>query len=114
MKKRIKVVQQLQQQKGLHYGEIDGIAGLVTVGGLARIAGINQQWPKTRQITVFIQMEVNDRGAGNPGRTGHRLMEAAKMQQLCCKCRATNISQKGGSIIEELTESLPIVLHNKR
>lgn len=70
MKKRIKVVQQLQQQKGLHYGEIDGIAGLVTVGGLARIAGINQQWPKTRQITVFIQMEVNDRGAGNPRRTG--------------------------------------------
>jgi len=62
MKRRIRVVQQLLQEKGNYSGSIDGIAGPVTMKGLARIDGIDSRLPKTRQITTFIQMEANERG----------------------------------------------------
>jgi hypothetical protein len=62
MNKRNRVVQQLLQEKGLYNGTIDGIAGPVTMKGLARINGIDSRLPKTRQIATFIQMVANERG----------------------------------------------------
>ncbi len=62
MKRRIRVVQQILQEKGYYSGSIDGIAGPLTMQGLARIDGIDSRLPKTRQITTFIQMEANERG----------------------------------------------------
>jgi hypothetical protein len=56
MKNRIRIVQKFLQQKGLYNGTVDGIAGPVTMAGLARVEGLNPLWPKTRQLTGFIQI----------------------------------------------------------
>lgn len=61
MRKRIKIVQQLLQKKGLYDGNIDGIAGPITMRALAGIDGINSSLPKTRQITTYIQIAANER-----------------------------------------------------
>ncbi len=61
MKKRIKIVQQLLQERELYNGAIDGIAGPITMRGLARIEGLNSRWPKTRQLIGFIQIAANER-----------------------------------------------------
>ncbi len=61
MKKRIKVVQKLLQDKGLYAGAIDGIAGPVTMAGLSRVEGLNRQWPKNRQLIGFIQIAASER-----------------------------------------------------
>lgn len=62
MKKRIKLVQKFLQYQGLYKGAIDGIAGPATMAGLARVKGLNRRWPKTRQLTGFIQMTANEHG----------------------------------------------------
>lgn len=62
MKRRVRIVQQILQEKGFYNGAIDGIAGPVTMHGLAQIEGIDSRLPKTRQVTTFIQMEANERG----------------------------------------------------
>ncbi len=62
MKKRIKLVQKFLQDKGLYSGAIDGIAGPVTMAGLARVKGLNRRWPKTRQLTGFIQVIAKEQG----------------------------------------------------
>ena len=60
MKKRIKVVQRFLQDKGLYAGAIDGIAGPVTMEGLARVEGLNRQWSKNRRLTGFIQITAKE------------------------------------------------------
>jgi hypothetical protein len=64
MKQRIKLVQQLLKKKGLYDGAIDGIAGPLTMRGLAQVEGIDSELPKTRQITRFIQINASERGIG--------------------------------------------------
>jgi peptidoglycan hydrolase-like protein with peptidoglycan-binding domain len=50
MKKRIKIVQQLLQEKGLYDGIIDGIAGPVTMSGLSRFEELDKRWSGSRQL----------------------------------------------------------------
>jgi hypothetical protein len=52
----------LLQDKGLYGGKIDGIAGPLTMAGLAQIEGLNRHWPKTRQFTAFIQIIAKENG----------------------------------------------------
>jgi hypothetical protein len=61
MKKRIKIVQRLLQEKGLYDGIIDGIAGPVTMRGLARFEELHMQWSKSRQLIGFIQIAANEK-----------------------------------------------------
>lgn len=61
MKKRIKTVQTILNEKGMYEGAIDGIAGPKTMAALASVDGMNHDLPKTRQITTFIQMAANEK-----------------------------------------------------
>lgn len=61
MKKRIRIVQQLLQERGLYDGIIDGIAGPVTMRGLARFEEINRRWSKNRQLIGLIQIAANEK-----------------------------------------------------
>jgi hypothetical protein len=66
MQKRIKIVQKFLKDKGLYSGTVDGIAGPVTMAGLARVEGLNPLWPRTRQLTGFIQITAKELGI-DPG-----------------------------------------------
>jgi len=61
MKKRIKTVQQLLKEKGLYNGALDGIIGPKTMAGLSKVKEVDSSLPKTRQITMFIQISANER-----------------------------------------------------
>ncbi|MEX2564906.1 MAG: M15 family metallopeptidase [Cyclobacteriaceae bacterium] len=62
MKKKIRIIQELLQQKGLYRGRVDGIFGPATLGALNQVSGLNNAWPNTRKMTAFIQMAANEKG----------------------------------------------------
>lgn len=60
MKKRIKVVQQFLQKKGLYRGSIDGIAGPMTMAAISREEELNPQWSKNRLVIGYIQIAAKE------------------------------------------------------
>ena len=62
MKKRIKTVQRILEEKGFYHGKIDGIAGPKTEAALAQVEGLNQNLPRTRKITTVIQTGAKEKG----------------------------------------------------
>ncbi|ASB49579.1 M15 family metallopeptidase [Alkalitalea saponilacus] len=62
MKQTVRTAQTLLNERGLYNGSIDGIAGPITLAGMAGVEGLNQRWPKNRQIIGFIQIAASECG----------------------------------------------------
>jgi hypothetical protein len=62
MKKRIELVQTLLKRDNHYQGDVNGVAGSNTLGGIANLPGIDPGWSEKRKLVAAIQVYADRQG----------------------------------------------------